>query len=172
MAVTIEFPPGMTTVTVTGTLSSLGKSRAGSVRVYAERKFGYAGTDWIMDEVSAPVRLVNGKFAIEVPHSNQPGLIGDDGAPVTNIGYKIVFQPDQSVAAAPPPLVWNLLPTTLGTPIPGRPGDTTVPFSKISNLGGWPNSVIVTTPTTPVDPTNPQTQLVETYPGSRIFRKA
>lgn len=43
----IDFPPGMTTVTVTGTLSSLGRARTGTVRVFAKRKFGCAGTDWI-----------------------------------------------------------------------------------------------------------------------------
>jgi hypothetical protein len=158
----IPFPPGMTTVTVTGTLSSLGRARTGTIRVFAERKFGYAGTDWIFDEVSPPIRLVNGKFAVPIPHSNQPGLIGDNGAAVTNIGYQIKLQPDQSGEART--LVWTLLPTSLGA--------GPVAFSTLANLNGWPNALIVTTPTDPVDPQNPETQMVETFPGSRIFRKA
>jgi hypothetical protein len=158
----VDFPAGMTTVTVTGTLSSLGRARTGTVRVFAERKFGYIGTDWMMDEVSPPIRLENGRFALRIPHSNQPGLIGDNGAAVTNIAYKIVFQPDQSGPAETK--AWTLLPVSLG------PGP--VPFSTLADLNGWPNAVIVTLP--PSEPGEPgiEAQLVETYPGSRIFKKA
>lgn len=163
----IPFPAGMTTVTVTGTLSSLGKSRSGSVRVYAERKFGYTGTDWIMDEVSEPVPLVRGKFAVTVPHSPQFGLIGDNGAPLTvGIGYKIVFQPEQSVAAEV--LAWTLLPQTVGTAIPGQGGNTTVAFSKLANLGGWPNA-LTTGPIVTPPPTDTSGSLVQVSPG--VFRK-
>lgn len=165
MAVTIDFPLGMSTVLVTGSLSSLGKSRSGSIRVYAERKFGYAGTDWVMDEVSAPVRLENGRFAVRIPHSNQFGLIGDNGAGVTNIGYKIVFQPDQSGPAEVK--AWTLLPTSLGA--------GPIPFSTLGNLGGWPNAltappIVVTPPPTGGEPGS--TAQYALVPGStRIFRK-
>ncbi len=160
MAVTIAFPSGMSTVVVTGTLSSLGKSRAGEVRVYAERKFGYIGTDWVMDEVSAPVRLENGKFALEIPHSNQFGLIGDNGAAVSNIGYKIVFQPDQSGPAEVK--AWTLLPVSLGA--------GPVPFSTLGNLGGWPNATTVGPPIVVTPPTGTDTsRLVQVSPG--VYRK-
>lgn len=165
MSAIIDFPAGMTRTIVTGSLSSLGKAREGYVVVTAERKFGYINTDWIMDKVSEPIWLRSGRFAVEIPHSDQYGLIGDNGAPVTGIGYQIKFQPAQSEPAEV--LAWTQILTVTGDPVPGRPGITTVAFSKLGNLGGWPHAVIITNPTTPTDPGGGETdiQLVEKSPG-------
>jgi hypothetical protein len=159
----VVYPPGMSRIILSATLSSAGRPRTGRYRVEVERQFGYIGTGWYMTRFSEWFRLIEGRLELDLPHSDQPGLIGDNGAALTKpVAYKIQVKPNGS-----DPIVteaWNTLPMALGAA-------ATLDVMK-PNLGGWPNSIVVTTPP-PTDPTVPGTpdQYVETYPGSRIFEK-
>lgn len=132
------FPTGMSTITVSGYLSGAnGKPKTGHIKVYAERKVFYQGTDWMMDESTEWFPTKQGFFSVTVPHSDQTGLIGDDGAPITNLGYKIVFRPLQSTVVLTK--LWRPLPMSLGA---------VVNLSQLQpiDLGGWPHQTVIVNP--------------------------
>lgn len=134
------FPPGMSTITVTGYLSGAnGKPKSGTIRVRAERKVFYLDTGWTMDEVTNWEPTRQGMFSITVPHSDQPGLIGDDGAAITNLGYKIEFRPQQSAFVQTK--LWRPLPMSLGPTI-----TLSDPALQPIDLGGWPHQTVIVNP--------------------------
>jgi hypothetical protein len=132
----MAYPPGMTTINVVGHLDAPnGKPVSGYVWAEAERKFGYVGTSWMMIRTTPKLALKAGDFVLTLPHSNQAGLLGDAGAAVSNIGWKILLQPLRDTVIQT--LSYVLLPTSLGA---------TVNLSALADLGGWPNATILTPP--------------------------
>lgn len=137
MATATDFPPGMTTCKVSIHISGpTGRYASGHIRVLAERKFGYAGSPWVMQEVSpwTPTKL--GDAMVEMPHTNQANLIGDNGVTLTTEpAYQIVFRPLNSSVIQTQK--WIHLPTSFGA---------AKNLSEIADLGGWPNATIIFTP--------------------------
>lgn len=133
----MAYPPGMTTVTVELYVDTPGgKPASGEYRVEAERKFGYTGSTWVMQRVTKPwSRLLAGWMRIELPHTNQAGLIGDTGgALAAEPAFKFSIRPTNDSAFGDERYV--KLPTSLGT--------GTVALKDLIDLGGWPNAVITT----------------------------
>ncbi len=146
MSAKVLYPPDITTITVTGTFASLERSRSAWTRLYCQRRFGFAGTDQMMEKVSPKIWLKDGRFALKIPHSGQPGLVGDNGEPLLDpVAYKIVLQPTESNVAET--LAWTMRPASLGTPVPGEPGNTTIAFIDLPiKLDEWPDQTVVINP--------------------------
>jgi hypothetical protein len=155
----MAYPAGMSTITVVGHVDRPdGKYASGYVWAEAERKFGYVGTSWLMIRTTAKKATTRGDFSITLPHSDQPGLIGDGGVPVTNIGWRIYFQPTNDTLIQT--LAWQTLPMSLGS---------TVNINALGpNLGGWPNAAPVVV--VPGGGATGALTATETYPGSGLFQ--
>lgn len=136
----MAYPPGLSTIEVVLTLDAIGgKYARGQYRVESERTFGYAGSPWVMQMVVRPnTLLAEGEARIRLPHTNQAGLIGDNGSSLTyEPAYKISVMPSGSVEFGNSK--YFRLPVSLGV--------DTVNLNTLTDLGGWPNqTVIVTAP--------------------------
>lgn len=132
----------MTTVEVVLLLRAVGGQPAtGQYRVESERAFGYTGSPWVMQMVVKPNTLLSqdGEMRIRLPHTNQVGLVGDNGAALdAEPAYKVSIMPTGSLAFGSSKFF--RLPTSLGT--------GTVNLSSLTDLGGWPNqtTTVVTPP--------------------------
>lgn len=155
----MPFPVGMSTIKVVGHLDDPnGKPAAGYVRVIAQRQLGFGGTPWIMQATGKWVPLKLGDFTLEVPHSAQFGLTGDNGVPLTDpVSYRFELRPTNSGLIQT--IKWVQLPSSLGS---------SVPLAVLADLGGWP-AVSAPAPITPASPTTTGVY-TETPPGSGIFR--
>lgn len=132
----MTFPVGMSLITVNVELDDpTSDAEQFSLRVEYERVFGYVGTPWISTRFSNWKRSKAGIASLQVPHSNQAGLLGDFGAAITNLGVRFEVRPvRESVIQT---LKWVQLPVSLGP---------TVNLSALANLGGWPNQTVVVNP--------------------------
>lgn len=134
-----EYPTGLQLVLCQFFLGTPGgKAASGEYRVECERKFGFAGSAWAMQRVTKPwTRLVGGWMKIWLPYTNQTGLTGDAGAPLTpQPGFKFSFRPTNDSEFGGER--FHQLPLSLG------PGPVNI--KDLIDLGGWPNQAVVVNP--------------------------
>lgn len=135
----MAYPVGMSTCTVEMYLDAIGgKFASGQYRCETDRTFGFTGSPWVMQQVVRPnTLLASGWLRIELPHTDQAGLLGDDGAALDEEpAYRISVMPTGSPSFGNAHTFY--LPTSLGT--------GTVPLSTIADLGGWPSRVVIVNP--------------------------
>lgn len=135
----MAYPAGMSTCTIEMYVEAVGgKYASGEYRVEVERKFGYTGTSWVMQRVTRPwTRLSSGWLRIELPHTNQAGLIADFGGAITaQPAYKTTIRLTNDLQFGDAKYFY--LPTSVGT--------GTVALSGLIDLGGWPNQIVTPAP--------------------------
>jgi hypothetical protein len=140
------YPAGLALCTVSGTLAF----GTGTLRVEAERKFGYTGSNWVMPRYFSR-NSSYGVISVQLPFSDAAGRLGDFGAPLTDVvGYKLTFQPAADTSVQ-----------TIGYVTLLTAGGANRNLFSLTDLGAWPNQTkVVTAPgsgasTWVQDPNNP-----------------
>lgn len=152
----IPYPEGLSLIRVRGLLAGLTEPRSAKYRVRSQRKVGYVGTPWMMDNLTQWYWLKQGVMDFQIPHSDAPGLTGDNGALLdAPLGYSIELLPTATGRIEVP--VWQPLMRSLGAE---------VNFASLANLGGWPETVVVIPPIDPGTGGDEDLELIEIPPGS------